>query len=325
MNRMKIKIFTDSGLDGLSSAMMIIACMEGAVINTVFTDNANINNELQTFIYDEKPDDYQYIFITDLSVDYTLWRIISEKPYAYRFILINHDFNSRILEYIEPSNTDILSIPEFVDGRLPSSAELTLMKLRDRCRDDYNLNIKPSERFFKEFAEVVAIHDRQQPPVNKDDELRANTLYALTVIMPAMDFIYDRMKNIRLGLPFVLSQHQRAILDYKMSENAEYVEDHLKNIIYRRNAEKINFGIVFAEKCESSIANAICETHTEIGVAVVINPIKRKVTLRTIKDTVSVAVFAKNRGGGGQRKSAGFVYSNDTQNVFIDSVLQFIK
>jgi len=80
-------------------------------------------------------------------------------------------------------------------------------------------------------------------------------------------------------------------------------------------------GVVFAENNISELGNMICTENPDIDIAFMICPDINIVSMRTIKDDVNLAEFAKKFGGGGHVKSAGFPYSRFSNRKLIDSIL----
>ena len=84
--------------------------------------------------------------------------------------------------------------------------------------------------------------------------------------------------------------------------------------------EKYKFAVVFAEENISDLGNYLCRNF-DIDFAVMILSDLRTVSLRTIKEDIDLSAIAKKYGGGGHRKSAGFVYSEYFEKEFIKNIL----
>lgn len=307
------KVFTDSDLDGVSCAIMFKA-FNPLKTSVTYTNISNADSELFKFIESGGAKIYDYIFITDLSLKQSAWNSIMQTDDKDKFIFIDHHASSEpLLEIGGDLNIQYADINE----RPISAAELTLDILKERFSHLFETFIEPFKDHFEEYVKVVSAWDTFTWKNNTADE-RPVEMNMLRQMYTPEEFTTNRLHNILMGRPFFISAPDKCIITHTKACKERYIDGKLETIRFR-TIGNFKYGIIFAEQYISELGNSACEKF-EIDIAAIINPSAKVVSLRTVREDISLAVIAKGYGGGGHRKAAGFVYSDNAENVFIDEI-----
>jgi oligoribonuclease NrnB/cAMP/cGMP phosphodiesterase (DHH superfamily) len=84
---MKYKLFTHTDLDGVACAI-VAKFIFGKYIDIEFCDYSNVNGKVKKFIEDWVVEDYERIFITDISIEESVAEKIDK--HFNNFILLDH-------------------------------------------------------------------------------------------------------------------------------------------------------------------------------------------------------------------------------------------
>jgi len=86
---MKVKLFTHTDLDGVSCG--IIGKLAFPEINIEYCDYDNVNDKIKQYIESEEYKDYDTIFITDISVNEEVAKLIDNVfTQEHEFVLLDH-------------------------------------------------------------------------------------------------------------------------------------------------------------------------------------------------------------------------------------------
>jgi uncharacterized protein len=319
--RMKAKLFTHTDLDGVGCAIVFRSLFpdsEGHIIDVSYYNYDKIDSKVQNFVNSKASKDYDYIFITDISVNEETAVILEDVhnslqgPFVQ--LLDHHDTAKSLNEYDWA----------YVDSQLwgvpghKSSGTSLVIDFFERQRPGFQREISHG---LAHFAETV----------RKYDTWEWTTHYNEILPKELNDYLYmvGREEFAQLMLATIPSNEKdkevyfdvkaRALLDQKQKEIKAYIEKKDKQIDIRETKHGL-MGLVFAEQHVSELGNELCKKHEDLAFVTIVDVGERKVSFRTIRDDIHLGEMAKELGGGGHPKAAGAEFSEDKVIAFLGNL-----
>jgi oligoribonuclease NrnB/cAMP/cGMP phosphodiesterase (DHH superfamily) len=281
-----------------------------------------------------KANDYDRIFITDISVDEPTAELINNHPLGKqrRIQLIDHHATALPLaeKYswcevrVEESNMyrDENSVFDCANREKVLSSGTTLFYKFLR-----NKNIPKMERNenLKTFAETVRRYDCWEwHNVYKDEHPKR--LNDLLYIIGREKFV-ERFSSE--PLPY-FTETELTLLDIEQHKINKYIWYKKREVKFDALAiqDKVyKIAYVFAEQYSSLLGNAIAEEHGDkIDFVVLLDIGNNKVSLRGIHNHIDLGKdVAKNYGGGGHAKASGFEIPEVWQTTIAKNILGIYK
>lgn len=323
---MKVKLFTHTDLDGVGCAIVAKSAFEN--VSVEYCDYKEIDMKINYFLKSVKANDYDRVFITDISVDEGTAELINTHPLGKqkKIQLIDHHGTALWLaeKYdwaevrVEESNLGLHDDPR--EQVKSSGTSLFYKFLRNKNLPNIEPNIK-----LKSFAENVRLYDTWEwYNIFKDNHPKR--LNDLLYIIGREKFVERFVSN---PTP-TFTDTELTILE---------IEEHRINkyIWYKKKDVKIDtvlvqgrmykFAYVFAEQHSSLLGNSIAEDYgNEIDFVVIFDIGNNKVSLRGIHDNIDLGKeIAKNYGGGGHAKASGFETNPIFQKFIMRNILGIQK
>jgi uncharacterized protein len=318
---MKMKLFTHTDLDGVGCAIAMRSLFserEGHVVDVSYCDYDKINEKVQKFLNKKEMEDYDFIFITDISVDEETaeWLDDVEKSDNGPFVqLIDHHGTAEWLnkydwawvEQAEPRR----------EGHKSSGTSLIMEFFNERSGFE-----REATHGLKHFAETVRRYDTWE----------WTTHYNEVLPKELNDYLYmvgrEKFANLMLatipsndpGKEVYFDVTARALLDHKQVEIKAYIEKKDKQIITVDTVQGHKVGIIFAEQHVSELGNELCKKHEELDYVAMIDMGEQKVSFRTVRDDINLGEIAKGLGGGGHPKAAGAQFEIGKVTRFLGTV-----
>jgi uncharacterized protein len=317
---MKVKLFTHSDLDGIGCAILGRLAFED--IDVEICEYNNINQKVTDFINAEEYKNYDHIFITDISVNEEVQKLINlNTEFANKLNLIDHHQTAEFLNvnpwaYVrtKTGNKKDSGTSLFFEHLLIHSDGF----FRDKAyRDALTIFVEKVRRYDTwEWKEIY--NDQEALELN-------NLLYLL-----GKEKFADKFVNKFLTLDLftvkegswveMFDNADRAVLDVDRAKANEYFDKKEKQMI------RIKFlgnevGVVFAEQYISELGNVLSERNPDLKYIAIIDMGGKKVSLRTVHDDINLGKdVAKLFGGGGHPKASGFQFSEDIVNHAVKSI-----
>jgi oligoribonuclease NrnB/cAMP/cGMP phosphodiesterase (DHH superfamily) len=319
---MKIKLFTHTDLDGVGCAIVGKAAFSD--IDIEYCDYGNVNEKVKEFILAQEYFNYNFIYITDISVNEDVAELIENTGVTEIFQLLDHHPTAlNLTKYdwckieIEKDNEKTSGTRMFYDYLLDTSNDLQNSKYYkwDRC---YNLEC---------FVENVRKYDTWlwKTKYNDDDPKMWNDLL---YIMGRDEFIESILYRIGSYSCFDFCDFDLKLLAYRQKDIDKYIERKNKDLIkkgFKPNNESplYNVGFVFAENYISELGNKLAEMNTDLDfIIIIING--KTISYRGIKDSIDLGKdVASIFGGGGHPNAAGSQISEDLKLDMIHSAFGF--
>jgi oligoribonuclease NrnB/cAMP/cGMP phosphodiesterase (DHH superfamily) len=303
---MKIKLFTHTDLDGVGCAIVARHAF-GNNVDVEYCDYNEINDKVSEFIKSESQD-YNMIFITDISVDENVAKEI-ENNISDKLKLIDHHPTAKWLNKykwvtVEEFEASINHNEEYAKA---SGTSLFYSYLWE----NYGLN---NELLF-ELVEKIRRYDTWEWSTKYND-VHAKQLNDLLYIVGRNNFV-NRFANdpsikLRDNETFLLNIEQDRINNY-IKKKAEELK--------RVNILNYKAGVVFAEQYHSELGNELAKQNPDLDFIAIINMASNKVSYRGIKDDIDLGKdVAKIFGGGGHPKAAGSQFDEELTSELIKKI-----
>jgi oligoribonuclease NrnB/cAMP/cGMP phosphodiesterase (DHH superfamily) len=287
-------------------------------VSIEYCDYQEINQKILDFLENDRPTDYDRIFITDISVNEEVAErldLIHRGGVSYVQLVDHHATALWLAEKypmwcevrVEESNMFRHSEP--IEGssrdKVISSGTSLFYKF---LRNKHLPNIQSNEKL-KSFAEVVRRYDSWEwHNVYKNDHPKR--LNDLLYVIGREKFV-ERFSNDQTPTFTDTELTLLEIEERRVNEYIQHKKQDVKTDTLFINGEKYIVAYVFAEQHISLLGNAIAEEYGDkIDFVVIINMSSNKVSLRGIHDDINLGTqVAKHFGGGGHAKASGFEIS----------------
>jgi uncharacterized protein len=296
-----IKLFTDSDLDGIGCGLL--AKLAFAEVNISFCSYRNLDERVRQFLEDEQNKEAE-LFITDLAVGEEV-----EKKLAERFSAGGH---VQVIDH----HVTALHFNQYPWGWVKPTDEQGKKTCATSLFYDYLIREGKFERSetLDEFVELVRQYDTWE--WEETNNTRAKRLNDLLTIL-GLDEFWDKMsERLAAGGPFSLTETEELILDMEEKKIQRYIRMKQKQLVQRWFGDYC-VGIVFAERHMSELGNALSKRCPHLDLIAMVNMGTKHIGFRTIHDTVNVAEFAKQFGGGGHPKASGCFVDETTFPLFV--------
>lgn len=297
-----IKLFTDSDLDGIGCGLLAKIAFEDEV-SISYCSYRNLDERVQQFIENEEHDE-AHIFITDLAVGADV-----EKKLAERFATGKH------VQVIDHHIT-ALHFNEYPWGWVQPTDESGKKTCATSLFYEYLVREQKLERneTLDEFVDLVRQYDTWEwEETNNVQAKRLNDLFSILGI----DEFFDQMKErLTANAPFSLTETEELILNLEEKKINRYIRMKQKQMVQLWINDHC-VGVVFAERYISELGNALSKRCPHLDLVAMVNLGTKHIGFRTIHDTINVAEFAKQFGGGGHPKASGCFVDDKTFPLFV--------
>jgi len=311
---MKRKLFTDFDLDGVGCGILA-TLLWGNDVDIIYCNNHNPNPYLEEFFSSKEYNNYDEIYITDVSPNEENAQKIQELLYENNKIVSLYDHHETALWLNDKYEWCLVKINYFSDKEQKTSGTDMFYKLECNNIQIYN--------GLENFVETIRQYDTWEW-VTKYNNIIPRKLNDLFMFLGRDNFIDISIKNIKNNKD-VLDESMNFILNIQEQKCNEYIELQNKNIkIFKQEIDNIkyNFGVVFSERREftSILGNKLAKLHPELDFIMIINSFGI-IDLRGIKNDINLSTIAKYFNGGGHQKAAGFNFDINILDNIIYSIL----
>lgn len=299
----KYKLFTHTDLDGVGCAIVAYHMLGKDNVDVTYCDYGEINGDVTAFIYKDEYEKYDFVFITDISVNEDVAELIENVRDVPDFRLIDH--HGTALHLNDKYEWAHVQVDE---GRGKASGTTLLNKF-------IRQNTTAKSTFdLEEFTEKVRRYDTWEWHTKYNDQ-HAKQLNDLLYIIGRDRFVERFTEDLSLDF----TESEALLLEIEAEKIERYVES--KNArINRKDLFGYKFGIVFAEQFNSELGNRLGTLNPDLDVIAMIKP-EYSISFRTVKDNVDVSAIAKQLGGGGHPKASGAPTRYTEVSEFIEALL----
>ena len=318
----KIKMFTHTDLDGIGCGLVSELMLRNTYISDIQYANYNeINAFILDFINKEEYKGYDYIFITDISVNEDVAKKINEiNSEKNKFILIDHHETSKWLNKYSWAKVQS-EVNLFADKfKKVSGTYLFALYLKDNFREEIERH-----NYYQIISFILSVdsYDTWNWKEIDDNCFLSKELNDLFYILGRKRFIDIIFMDISKGMEIKeIIEKFSLLLELEEDKKRRYIKSKSESIIEKEFIveDKIyKFGVVFAEQFVSELGNKLNELNPQYDFIMIIGD--GKVSLRTIYDEIKVNEIAELFGGGGHPKASGFEYNKSIKNRIIFDIL----
>ncbi|WP_062352858.1 DHH family phosphoesterase [Bacillus kwashiorkori] len=307
---MKVKLFTDTDLDGLGCGI-IARIAFGVNVEIAYCSYRNLNERVTEFIQEEEKQSY-YLFITDLAVNKEVEGKLAERfNRGHHVQVIDHHVTALYFNEYDWGKV----VPIDVHGKQTSATSLFY---------DFVIEqgwLQPTKAL-AEFVDLVRQYDTWEWEANNN--LLAKQLNDLFFIFGREDFETDLLKRLQANKStFQLTEVEQKLLAIESEKIERYIKKK-NNQLIKAPIQNYSIGIVHAEQYLSELGNALNKLNDQLDMIALVNVGSKKIGFRTIHDKVNVAEFARQFGGGGHPKASGCDLNEDTFRLFVTDVFHLL-
>lgn len=242
----------------------------------------------QTEIVDfVKNSNYEKVFITDLGLEDKIADEINEL--GMNILHFDHHETNVYASKYAFSTVEIQR-----NGISTCGTELFYLYLKEK-------NLLKDNALIKRFVEDTRAYDTWDWV--KNNNVEANDLNKLFSIVGIDTYISKMVDKLRNNNKDIFDETDKYLIELNTQEENKLIELSDKSLIIREK-DGLKFGIVFGNKFLSIIGNTLCNRHPELDYMLLIDPLEKKVSLRSVR--IDVSKVAESYGGGGHKYAAGF-------------------
>lgn len=234
-----------------------------------------------------KNSNYEKVFITDLGLEDKIADEINEL--GMNILHFDHHETNVYASKYAFSTVEIQR-----NGISTCGTELFYLYLKEN-------NLLKDNALIKRFVEDTRAYDTWDWV--KNNNVEANDLNKLFGIVGIDTYISKMVDKLRNNNKDIFDETDKYLIELKTQEENELIELSDKSLIIREK-DGFKFGIVFGNKFLSIIGNTLCNRHPELDYMLLIDPLEKKVSLRSVR--IDVSKVAESYGGGGHKYAAGF-------------------
>lgn len=316
--RCKIMLFTHTDLDGVGCDITLRTMLSyNDDIVTKFCDYNNVNDKILEFIKSDEIKKYSkddWIMITDISVSKELAEKLDNinKNQVNILLLDHHETALWLNKYswamVKTEDNINNNIEKTCGTRMVFDYAIPFSKSHlSSFQSIHETNKKIY--LLEHFVEIVRKYDTWLWNTKYNDEIPKKYNDLLYIL--GRNKFYGNIRNkIEYGkdMKMHLSKQDNLLLELEEEKIKRYVDKKEKSII-KVSEFSHKFGVIFCENYVSQVGNTLSERNPDLDFIMMINLDDMKVNLRTTRKDVKVNDFAKQFGGGGHPRAAGFTLS----------------
>ena len=307
---MKIKLFSHGAdLDGIGCAILAYLAYGRENVDVEYCNYNDVDGKIREFYLCGNPEEYDEVYITDISVDEEVAAEIDELVAAEQnWKLFDHHATALWLNVYEWCE---VMVGHHYSGIKTSGTELFSMYLFENEQfDHYDANTIANIGLF---VNIVRDYDTWRWKELGEEGLvckQVNDLFHIYGREKFIDWAINQIQGIDYISPLqtfpFFSVTDEALLEQKQREIDIYVESKNKQLIERIDQFDHTYGVVFADRFVSELGNRLSELHPELDYIAMIDISHGIVSYRTTSEDIDLGnESAHSHGGGGHRKAAG--------------------
>ncbi|APH20929.1 DHH family phosphoesterase [Clostridium botulinum] len=313
----KIKLFTHTDLDGIGCAILGILAYGKDNINIEYCNYDDVNEKVKEFYMGAEKNEYDKIFITDISVNEKIATIIKQyyidETYNPDIQLLDHHPTALELNKYDWAKVQI----NLNDKEKTSGTRMFYDYLKENRYLDSHAVVYNQYTNIETFVEIVRKYDIWQ--WKEENYLIPKQWNDLFYIMGREDFIESILYRLTHYDIFGFSDFDLQLLKYKQREIDNYIKSKDKELIVK-DILGYKAGIIFGEQYHSEVGNRLSETHPELDFIVIIN-MSKAISYRNIGNKVDLGKdVAEIFEGGGHPNAAGSPISDEFRNKVINEI-----
>lgn len=318
MTYKKVKIFTHTDLDGYGCALLTKLALGKDNVSADYCGYTNINEKVKSFIDKKKYNHFDFIFITDISVNEEIADLINNLNCRQKFILLDHHETAMFLNKYDWATVMIKDKSNIHT----CGTDLTYCKLLELGLLNYKESINS-------LVINITRYDTWtwKTVYNDIHPKRLNDLFKIYGPERFCNIYIDRIQNLN-GSFDLFTETDKFLLELEQEKINTFIYKKLKNVEEKDiiiDGKTYKAGIIFASEHISELGNVICEEREDLDFAAIISDINT-ISYRSIKTNIDLGgKIAKYYGGGGRPQTAGSQITTELKNQIIDKIFGLNK
>lgn len=307
----KVKLFSHTDLDGYGCNLIMKILFD----NEADCENLNydtVNERILKFINNEEYKEYELIYITDISVNEEVAKVIDDKVNNEKLniMLLDHHPTALYLNKHEWATVEIER-----NGEKTSGTRMVYDFCEEAIKIIANDGIINKNDFFN-LIENIRKYDTWLWK-EKYNDIKPKQINDLFYLLGADRFIDNLLRGVRVTINVVdnFIEDNKLLLELQQEKIDKYIDKKNKEII-QYNINNYNVGVVFAEQFQSELGNRLSEMNPQYDLIAMIGD--KTISYRTVKDNVNCGEIAKLFGGGGHPKASGSQISESNKLKYLD-------
>ncbi len=293
---LKVMLFTHNDLDGVGCAIVGKVTF-GDSCKVEYCGYNEIDEKVKNFLLSEDYENYDAVFITDISVNKEVADMIQES-FADKVQLIDHHATAEWLNDYGWASVNVYekALPGIVDSRedrMSSGTSLFFHYLFD-CG-----LIEDIDHGLVDLVEQIRRYDTWEW-FNLYNQVLPKQLNDLLMLVGRYKFVERFVENPEA----ILKSSEQLLVDTENKRVERYIKSR-KDKITPIDAHGYHIGVVFAEQYHSELGNVLATENPEYDFIAMVNFGSNSISFRGIKEDVHVGEFAQKMGGGGHPRAAG--------------------
>lgn len=341
------KMFTHNDLDGIGCAVLAKLAhntyneIKGVNIDIEYLGYNNCDDRISNFFLDNEHENYEFVYITDLSLKESTIDIINRKCDYSKVIILDHHktsehYNTYLFAYKIERIDDVLQCGTTLFYKLKRgdiyrnyvkhfenalrSEPRPLGKIKNYIDTAIGKNLLEFVVQFDPisyFVESVRLYDTWQW---QDDVFHIPYELNMLLDVYSPSALTDLIVDMLINNPFQLiySDKFNSLLGSLSAMRDSYIKKAIENAIIT-NIDGHTVAVTFAEKHQSMIGNVLAQ-NSDIDYSAIIDLNGKKISFRSVGD-FDVSEIAKKYGGGGHKNASGAVIDSSLLVSVIVDVL----
>jgi len=287
---MKIKLFTDSDLDGISCAVVANVVFGDENVDYEICGYGNVNEKISAYLENKEYADYDKTYITDISVSREIAEKINQCKKTFR--LLDHHKTADFLNTYEWATV----IVQNKDDIKECGTSLLYQELYKE--EAYNGNELGN------FVEMVRQYDTWEwKQAQNDLPKKLNDIFGIIGYKDFIDYYSNNYYKSIEEFANMFPDKFMELLKYKRREIDLVIDEKLKKVKI-----KGDYAISLCDRKDltSELGSKILEKFENINYVMLVYD--GGVALRSVSD-FDVSEIAKQYGGGGHKNAAGFIHN----------------
>jgi oligoribonuclease NrnB/cAMP/cGMP phosphodiesterase (DHH superfamily) len=296
-------------IDGVTP--VILSKLTFEEVDYLLVETFETNPTIIQFIENGFFEKYDYIYITDLSVDKNVCEMISNNSILREKIKIfdHHKSHLFVNDYEFGTAVDI-----DVNGNKQSGTSLFYKYLLSNYKSNYIIS-----KGVAEFVELVRQYDTWEwfNKYNNENAKRLTDLFEIFGYSYFIEYYYNHLKECN---NFCFTDKELYLLEIEQARIDRYVVEKSQTIIPVKLLN-YNAGLVFSENYRSELGNRLANMHKEQYDFIILVNLSRGVSYRGIKN-INLGEIAGIFGGKGHVNSSSSPLPQNLKNEIIEKIFK---
>ena len=303
----KTKVFSHTDTDGVGCAILAYLAFGRENVDVEYCDYKDVDGKVREFYLCGNPEEYDAIYITDISVDEEVAAEIDELvAVGQKWRLFDHHATALWLNQYEWCE---VLVEDETGLKMSGTALFYNYLVLNGFFDHYIMNDRMMNNICR-FVDIVRDYDTWRWKELGEEGIVCKQVNDLFYIYGREEFIVWSLRRLKFygSYPEFPSfrDEDLLLLEQKQREIDIYVESKDKQLVGKIDQFGHTYGVIFAEQYFSELGNRLCELHPELDYIAMIDISHGTVSYRTTSEGIDLgSEIAHSYGGGGHKKAAG--------------------